>query len=1375
MTSVFVADIDHDGEAEVIACSRDGRVYCLTSAEGQWRWERVLPKKVWVGTGVAGDPFSDEKESHAHIIVGTRDGKVFVLDKDGRTLVRETSTITEEHEALPYDPLKVGRSDKQAEEDAYWHTTEDVIRQVAVDALKPNMIIIGSENRRAYGLDYQTGKQSWEFSTNGWVRAVHSFDINGDGKPETLVGSTDKWLYLLDADGNLIDKYNLGFPVHTITAADIDNDQRVEILVGTDGKDLAALTYDAGCGFAEKWRKQFNNRLLSLCVTDINNDGSLEIIAGSEDKYIYIIDTKGEIIWLHNHHFRIFSIFPYDIDHDGVPELLIGSDNNVVRAMRVRLQPGLKQQILKQHRLLGDPLPSILTGLMPDERGLLRDILNRYEREFVTLQQATDLLKKGAFAAALAMLLRLEQQRVQQPWRKKTKGHTRSVCFRQAFNDPLREVIIGTSEGDVVIYNTKGHERWHEHLADRIVELHTGFIDHNRKEEIVICSSDSHLSIISGTRNRDIKDFSIASRMSSISLTAPKSHGFAEIIIGSEEKKLLIYKGDLLHHMETIETKEGIRVVRTHAQDGEHITDIVAASLGNRVYAYSRNQANPLWTYETRDHIRAICLKDINGDGQLEVLIGSEDRNIHVLDHHGNLLWRYFFPHSALCIDALDANHDGKSEVFVGCADGYLYVLNHEGEYLWKYRAEDRIHALRVEDIDKDGNAEIALGAEDELELLRMINPGEIQSLIDHCWTALLEQHPMEHAIHLLLFEAPTNPYLQSFALSKLVQMESFSSEDFSHLELMAKEGAIEVRKALAGIIASHIHDKALLERVSQVLYQLSVDPEQDVRTTVVEHIPAFIKQDWKSGFTYLERFSENDNRHIRRLVMLKLYQVIDMQQVELTKERQRAIFYLLLTGVLDPESEWVRQEAARTLAHFLDLYPGRLIVNTHLLIVRDVGIPVFERIAASTSPFVKQYLNAIIQVLVEVDDANALDKVQQVVIALEGGAAGLDYSRDIRALYDELRYLLTLRSIEAIAQYQCSLNDADFARTNQFAPIMLAVFRQLNSITRALRIFLRREGVQDRLNSLLDATNAMNKMEKFLEEQYAKKLMGFPITSLPDHHIFKLVIGRWRQLVIEEINKLRGKAMIEAVLRQHEASFDDQVGIWLAVRNTGSSSADDIEVTLLEGKGFKVVGRGTIARETLIPGEDATFEFILKPEMPLLDLVFEITYGDGEKPQQEARFKEQLELRESHREFVYIPNPYSTGTPMHDRDMFYGREKDMAHLQDNLTRKSKTVIVLYGQRRLRQNHRVAPAHQHGRVWRAYPGADRYAGRFLQHQHPELPLQDRPLHLPGHEKARPAHLRAEIEGFRRRRHDRLRPFPGWRGGAAGGPQADLAG
>ena len=610
------------------------------------------------------------------------------------------------------------------------------------------------------------------------MRAVYACDINGDGAAEILLGSTDGLLYILDSEGHLLSKHDTIFPVHNIIAADIDRDDCIEIVVGTDGKDLAVLTYNADCSFTQKWRQPMPHRILSLCAADLDGDGKLEIIAGSEDKHIYFFDAQGSIIWRHQQPYRVYSIFPYDIDKDGIPELLVGSDDYVVRAMRVRLRKGLGSSIRKYYRQLGEPDPGSIEGLTPDELKLLRDILSKGKREHVTLKQAEDLMSASDYAGALSKLLRLEQQRAQPRWSRDNIGHIRTVSLRHIAGKTRREIIVGTSDGDVLAYNPGGSRLWSTRLEDRIIDVQTGFVEHNPLEEIVICSSDHHVYILRGTRQRDRRKAHIETRLSSICVAAPHQQSPAEIIIGSEEKKLYIYGSDLKEPVATIDTEEGIRVVRTHTFHVDLKPEIIAGCLDNYVRAYTRH-GKQLWKYQTRDHIRSICLKDINADGNIEVIVGSEDRNIHILDSTGHLLWRYLLPHSVLSVDAADADLDGKVEIFAGCADGYLYVFNRDGDYQWKYQAHDRVHAVCVEDIDDDGFVEIALGSEDELEILQVVDQRTIHDLIDRCWSALIQKQDAQQVLSELLHSP--DQFVQSFALDMFARQDGFLSQRFRY------------------------------------------------------------------------------------------------------------------------------------------------------------------------------------------------------------------------------------------------------------------------------------------------------------------------------------------------------------------------------------------------------------------------------------------------------------------------------------------------------------------------------------------------------------------------------------------------------------------
>jgi outer membrane protein assembly factor BamB/archaellum biogenesis ATPase FlaH len=1276
VTSVCAADIDDDGDFEIIVCSRDGRVYLL-SKTGELRWKRVIGNKAWVGAIAVSNFATAEEKAAARIIVGTRDGKVYALDKDGRMLTKDGQALSYDTEGNALDP--------EQEQQAYWHNTGYVIRQINVDPRRPSQIIMGSEDRCAYGLDYATGEQLWKCQTNGWVRTVFSCDVNGDGETEILVGSVDKYLYLLDSQGQLITRHFMKYPVRTISAADIDEDGHVEIFVTTDGKDLTALTYredqtDATTSFEEIWHRRFSNRLLSLCITDIDGDKKLEIIAGSQDKYIYILDFQGNTIWRDHNKYRAFSIYSHDLDNDGQPELLVGSDNNRIRAMRVELRRDIEKKVRRYHRQLEKADPTAISQLKTNEYALLQDILHLKVGELVTLEQAQEQMRKGHNAPALAILLKLEQQKVERSWYKNTIGHIRTVCLRHSTGEPKREIIVGTSEGNIHAFHVNGRGLWLNSLEDNIVDVQTGFIDQHKQEEIVICSSDHHVYILDGTKKQNRREALINdSWMSSICVRVPHTQGPSEIIIGSEDKKLSIFGSDLQEPIATIHTEEGVKIVRAHAPTGENTPEIVAASLGNHVYAYSRNIRGeiPLWTYETRDHIRAVCIKDINGDGKVEVLVGSEDRNIHVIDSTGHFLWRYYLPDTILAVDAAYIDQNSQVEVFAACADGYLYVFNHRGDLLWKYMAGDRIHAVRVEDIDSDGNVEIALGSEEIFELLRVVNPQQISSFIIQCWATLRQQHSDRQAIEALLSDP--DPFLQAFALNKLAEQVDSTSRDVDTLEKFALEGAIEVRKAIVQA-AITLYPK-YPSRIRTLLYQLSVDNEPDVRNAIVEHIPALINHDWELGFNYLKRASENPDRYVRRIAVRKLHQLIDTF-AESPVDRHREIFDLLFLALQDTDSEWIRQEAARTLAYYLNRHYGNLITYVHLFIVKSIPRRFLEIIAhATTTPIVKHYINILVLILPGLSEENAHDKLQQAITTLEA-AATLIYGRDIRLIYSELAQLLTIQAIEDIAYYRCLLTKEKFDPSNEYAKIILAVFDKLSTISRPLKLYLQRESIEDRLTGLLETIEAIDAVQIYVRQQYSIRLMGESMTKLPDHQVFRILLAKWRKVVQTQLNELRGKAELKVELQTRDVRNEEQIGILLTIKNTGRSSATEVKIALLHNEYYEVVGNNSFDTEVILPGRETIAEFILKPHNITLSLRFEIVYNNADKTTTIEKFEDCLELRECSQEFRHIPNPYSTGTPTHDSSMFYGRERDIAFLKDNLTRDVKSVVVLYGQRR---------------------------------------------------------------------------------------------
>ena len=1286
VSSVIVDDINDDGQNEILACSRDGRVHLL-SLSGESKWHRIIDDKAWDGTTFV-DHFADEDVSSTRIFVGTHGGKVFMLDKDGCTVSREGISIS-------YDNANGRAIDRQKESEVCWlDTAGHAIRQIAID-VQSSTILVASEDRYAYGLDYSTGAVRWKFQTDGWVRTISACDIDGDGQNEILVGSADGNLYLLDRQGQLLDTCPVYSPIYTIRATDVDRDGQLELLITTEDKDLMALVYHRlpgqtqGC-FERKWRKVFDNRMLSFCTADVDGDQNIEIIAGSEDKHLYILDASGNTLWRHNHKFRIFAIFPFDIDKDGLPELLLGSENRRVRCARIRLSKGVEKKVRRYYRQSQEPLSEVVSGLNPDQRALLEDILRLNNRERVTLRQGQELMAAGVYTQALSTLLKLEQQKAERVWQKTNIGKIRSLCLKQNAGEQKREIIVGTAEGSIHAVQGSGRHLWSMQLSDQVVEVQTGFITHQRQEEIVACTADHHVYVLNGARKPVLRDIATGNaRSSSVAITASGSlplsansrHNRAEIIIGSEDRKLAVYAGDLVSPTETLTIQDGVRIVRSRLSLEEHGPEIVVANLTNRVFAYNRRQAiggitsevEELWQYKTRDRIKAMCIKDINGDGKVEVLVGSEDRNIHVLDNNGKLLWRYYLPHSVLSI----AVTDGESKIFVGCADGYLYVFNKEGDLLWTYETQDRIRALCAGDIDVDGNIEIAVGSEDSFELLRVVNQRQVSVLIAQCWAALQQHTTPRQVVENLL--GSSDPYLRVFALNKLAELNDRRAEDFALLATFINESEPEVLKAF--VCTLMILYPLNVAQARTWLLQLWSDGKVGVRDAMIEHIQLLMSHDQGLGFHYLKLATDVFDRFGRRLVVRKLQQLIDTS-VENPPDKPDEIFRLLLNAARDKGSDWVCQEAARTLAYFLNRHYGNLVIYMHRFIVTGLRLRMLKQIAyAVTVPVVKHFLHAVIAMLDGLDEANADERLLQAVQSLVA-TSNLIYGKDLLQVYTELRRVFLFEALADIAGYQCELKKGQLDPRNKFAAIIVDVFDHLNMVSRPLKIYGRRENVYDRLASLLEASEAINKLSTYIEDKYATSLNGDPISRLPDHQVFVLLLAKWRRMVGAELNVLRGKAELTLDFQPKEARKDGQISIWLTVKNTGRSSASDVKVTFLHSDLFEIVGNSMFEYESILPEEEMTLEVTLRPLCATLPLKFEVIFNDINDQMNVEDYEDTLKLREAYQEFRYIPNHYSSGVPMHDSRMFYGREKEMIFLRDNLTRDARSVVVLYGQRR---------------------------------------------------------------------------------------------
>jgi len=120
------------------------------------------------------------------------------------------------------------------------------------------------------------------------------------------------------------------------------------------------------------------------------------------------------------------------------------------------------------------------------------------------------------------------------------------------------------------------------------------------------------------------------------------------------------------------------------------------------------------WPQKTYGPVKASpTLGDIDGDGYLEIIVGSSDGKVYVWHHEGQAVigWPKRTGSELFSSPALiDLEGDGHMEIFTGSSDGKIHAWHHNGSLVvgWPRQTNSLVAAsLALSDIDGNGDIEI--------------------------------------------------------------------------------------------------------------------------------------------------------------------------------------------------------------------------------------------------------------------------------------------------------------------------------------------------------------------------------------------------------------------------------------------------------------------------------------------------------------------------------------------------------------------------------------------------------------------------------------------------------------------------------------------
>jgi len=305
---VRAADLDGDGQAEVVVGSADGRVLCLT-AEGRERWSLRLTKHPEQpssrGQDKAGinDIAVADFGAGARILVASDSQYLHCLDADGRELWKFTGAGLRctNQAAGTYGTGRYVEGDGEMM----------AVHIADLDGDGTRRILAGSKTfmhggRRVFGtlwcLD-AAGQLLWHlYQSAGTVTSVATFAPNGDGPRRIAFGSGGGTYgvgsYVCDNRGGSVVYHASGYGEKVVAVGRIGPDRGLGV-VRLERRDGTLIAYDAAEPHAERWTFRAGGLdAAGPVLADVNGDGQDEILVGSDGGSLFCLnDRERPLTW----------------------------------------------------------------------------------------------------------------------------------------------------------------------------------------------------------------------------------------------------------------------------------------------------------------------------------------------------------------------------------------------------------------------------------------------------------------------------------------------------------------------------------------------------------------------------------------------------------------------------------------------------------------------------------------------------------------------------------------------------------------------------------------------------------------------------------------------------------------------------------------------------------------------------------------------------------------------------------------------------------------------------------------------------------------------------------------------------------------------
>ena len=317
-------------------------------------------------------------------------------------------------------------------------------------------------------------------------------------------------------------------------------------------------------------------------VADIDGDGKKEIVFGTKQGKLFVLDLNSQIKWFYDSNEKVDEVELMFLDTEGVSSIY--ASPNVAD-------------------IDGDGKKEIVFGT---ELGVVY-VLN----------------DKGKLVLKY-----------------KAGGPIRGqVLLYDLYEDDDVKVIFGCDDNKLYVLNSKGKLVWRFDAGSPIGS--TPGIMHKEKPMIIFGANDGHVFCVNKQGDLVWKFKTKDKVFAQPAIGKLFNDDRIFIVIGSNDQRLYVLDeaGELFWDFKT----QGAILAKACLADlnNDKKMEIVFGSCDNNVYALTP-YGDKLWSYETDFWVaNEPIVEDIDGDGRKEVIVGSYDHNVYVLDSEGSYVLDY--------------------------------------------------------------------------------------------------------------------------------------------------------------------------------------------------------------------------------------------------------------------------------------------------------------------------------------------------------------------------------------------------------------------------------------------------------------------------------------------------------------------------------------------------------------------------------------------------------------------------------------------------------------------------------------------------------------------------------------------------------------